>query len=96
MANKMRIPQDTIMAKNGYRIYNGRDKRDGRLMRLLKDGENDIMIAYDMTIDEHNINMRENECYHICEIFTTIRGNRFIYARDEESDEDYLIKVVEA
>ena len=45
------------------------------------------------TMQDHIEEMEGNECYHVCEVFTTIKGNQFIYTRDEEIDEDYLVKV---
>ena len=34
-----------------------------------------------------------NELAHKVEVFTTVKGNQFIYWRDEESDEDFITKV---
>lgn len=30
---------------------------------------------------------------HKVEVFTTVKGNQFIYWRDEKSDEDFITKV---
>ena len=34
-----------------------------------------------------------NEMAHKVEVFTTVKGNQFIYWRDEETDEDFITKV---
>ena len=34
-----------------------------------------------------------NEMVHKVEVFITVKGNQFIYWRDEESDEDFVTKV---
>ena len=37
----------------------------------------------------------DNECFEACEIFKTIKGNYFIYWRDNEIDFDYITKIEE-
>ncbi len=80
--------KNTIKAESAYIIRNRKNN-----IKLLFDGDTFIMIAHSIDLDEHKTQLRENEMYHVCEIFTTKKGNQFIYARDEESDEDFLIKI---
>lgn len=83
----------TIKAKVEYIVKKARDKRDGKEYRILFDGDEFVMTAYVMSRDDHFANIEYNECYHVCEVFTTRTGKQFIYARDEELDADYLVKV---
>lgn len=86
--------KDTIKAKVGYTVKNNyHDKRTGEKVWVLFDGDEMIMAAHIMSLEDHIENMKGNECYHICEEFHTVKGNKFIYSRDEEIDEDYLIKI---
>lgn len=90
--------RNTITAKVGYTVgytvkNNYHDIRTGQKVRVLFDGDVMIMGGHIKTMQDHIKEMEQNECYHVCEIFTTIKGNQFIYTRDEELDEDYLVKV---
>lgn len=51
------------------------------------------MIAEVMELNEFEQELSENECFRVCEVFTTLKGNKYIYCRDEEADIDYLVKV---
>ena len=89
----------TIKARHGYTVRSGYISESGtfdgteRLARKWRDGDETILIAYDKTYNDHMDELEQNECYNVCEIFKTIKGNTFIWARDEEINEDYLIKV---
>lgn len=90
--------RDTIKAKIGYSLWTARDpetneKVDG--YRILCDGDEAVMLAKLAKWDEYLYNKDENECFNLCEVFTTQKGNQFIYWRDEEIDQDYLTKVHE-
>jgi len=85
----------TLKAKDGYKVSLGHEKTTLRPMRLLRDGTNIVMCAYDMSYEDFLENMEDNEMFGYLEVFKTIKGNKFIYARDNEIDEDYLIKVGE-
>lgn len=86
--------RNTIKARVGYTVKNNyRDTRTGEKVRVLFDGDVVIMGAHIKTMQDHIEEMGQNECYHVCEVFTTVKGNQFIYTRDEELDEDYLVKV---
>lgn len=84
---------NTIKAKNEYKVLRATDKIEGNEFRILYDGDEFIMAAHPLTRKEHYYNIEDNECYHICEVFTTRTGKQFIYARDEEIDADYLINI---
>ena len=83
----------TIKAKVEYIVMNEHDKRDGKEYRVLFDGDEMIMVAEKLSKQDHIENLEGNECYHVCERFITRTGAKFIYARDEEDDVDYLIRV---
>lgn len=85
----------TIKAETGYRISYARHRETGERYAKLYDGDNLIMIAKVLTKAELQAETRDNEAFGICEVFTTVKGNKFVYARDEESDEDFLCKVEE-
>lgn len=85
--------KDTIRAENGYVVKHVRHKYTGEKWLLLCDGEKEVMIAEPMTPEGFEDNMEGNECFHIVEIFTTTRGNKFYYCRDEEINVDYLVKI---
>lgn len=87
---------DTIKAKIGYTVCKGTDRRTGEKMNGVFDGSEFLFAGKRISMKDFQDEMRENEMFHICEIFTTVKGNRFIYARDEEIDQDYIIKVEEA
>ena len=85
--------KNTIKAKHEYIVKHAAGKIEGSEFRLLYDGDEFVMAAYVMSREDHFANIEGNECYHVCEVFTTRTGKQFIYARDEELDEDYLIKL---
>lgn len=88
--------KNTIEAKQGYVIKGAKLKDSNIPVNIVKDGEQIIMIcdkaSFEKYIDEC-VN-GNNECAELCEIFTTVKGNQFIYWRDNELDIDYLTKVV--
>ena len=87
--------KDTIKAKSGYWIGNSKATREehGEDARVLLDGQDVVMVCHKRTIEEYDYNKRENECFEKCEVFTTQKGNQFIYWRDNELNEDYITKV---
>lgn len=82
--------EDTIKAHVGYKV---RKVKNDAYLRVLVDGEIIIMVARIMTFSELMDELEGNECFHVCEVFHTVLGNKFLYARDEEGDDDYLIKL---
>lgn len=86
--------KDTIKAKNGYKICNGHDICDNSKYKLLCDGDEILFGVKEIKTREwHEKEIEDNEMYHIVEVFTTIKGNQFIYSRDEETDEDFIVRV---
>lgn len=52
------------------------------------------MYNYREAVKEDYLEEKEgNECFNLCEVFTTQKGNQYIYWRDEEIDEDRITKV---
>lgn len=84
--------KDTIKAKNGYivkvrksdptqvRVYDGED--------FLFEGEKR---DYEDYVEE--LVNAGNEAARRCEVFTTTKGNQFVYWRDEEADWDLITKI---
>lgn len=85
--------KDTIKAKHEYKVLRAEDKISGQEWRLLYDGEEFVMAGYPLECKYHYLNLEENECYHVLEVFTTRTGKQFIYSRDEEIDADYLVNI---
>ena len=88
--NSWKIQKDTIKANKGYLVH--KVKTDSSL-RVLTDGKEIVMVARIMTYSEFMNELEENECFGVCEVFHTVKGNKFLYARDEEGDDNYLIKI---
>lgn len=81
----------TIHAKDVYRVYRLKGEPEPQYA-LLKDGKEPVMLAeirsyYDY---QDEVKFHGNECAHACECFVTAKGNKWIYWRDEETDEDFL------
>lgn len=83
----------TIEAKNGYRVFKGTNKITGEPIRVLKDGDEIIMIAQPLTVKEHNDMIEGNEMYVVFETFKTVHGGTYIYSHDMEIDVDYLVRL---
>lgn len=83
----------TITAKEEYIVKRAMHKVDATEWYILYDGDTMIMAAEKLSKEDHLDNLVENECYHVCERFITRTGSMFIYARDEEADVDYLIRL---
>ena len=84
--------QDTITAKTGYKVYHNKLNRreihvyDGK--ELLFDGEER---SWDDYIDE--CVKGNNEMALQMDVFTTDRGNQFVYWIDLETGEDFVSRV---
>ena len=96
--------ETTIKAKVGYRVRRAViQDPNSELLTLfkapcvLRDGEDLVMIAEMRSMGDYEseVERGENEAARFCECFTTVKGNKFIYWRDEEYDEDFLTRVVE-
>lgn len=83
----------TITAKIGYRVKQVKNLETGETKLGLYDGDHLIMVADRMSVEEFDDAQENNEAFNLCEVFTTVAGNIFVYWRDEEIDEDYLTKI---
>ena len=50
-------------------------------------------MAQKRSYEDYKDEERQNEMFRRYEVFTTVKGNQFIYWRDEEIDADYITKV---
>ena len=83
---------DTIQPKSAYGIFFL--PTEVRLdyesnARLLLDGQDTVMLCYKRDYSEMLEEMRDNECFELCEIFSTNK-RKYAYWRDNEIDEDYI------
>ena len=101
--------KNTIKAKNGYRINKFKDEFFGEeirtgitsfvkvdeFTRMVRDGNECVMVCTLTPYCEFKDNELNNECFELCEVFTSVSGNQFVYWRDNEFDIDYISKVPE-
>lgn len=85
--------KDTIQAKEAYRIVKVRNIITGEEGWRVDDGYIPLFVAQKRSYGDYHTEKRNNECFRQCEIFTTAKGNQFIYWRDEEIDADYITAV---
>lgn len=85
--------RNTIKAKYGYRVRKVVNIDTGDEGFGVYDGSNLLFVGTKRPYSEYKDDERNNEMFRFCEIFTTVKGNQFIYWRDEEIDEDYITKV---
>ena len=87
--------KDTIKSKDGYHVRKVRNIFTGTEGYRIDDGGNPLFVAQKRSYNEYQDEMCNNERFSQCEVFTTVKGNQFIYWRDEEIDADYITKVPE-
>ena len=84
--------RNTIKAKVGYEVRRLKSKPD--VIRVY-DGDNFLfqgtLRTYEDYVDEC-VNGNDETAVQY-EVFTTVKGNQFVYWRCEEYDEDYLTKI---
>ena len=85
--------KDTIKATYGYRVVKARNTDTGDEVYIICDGCYKLFIAHKRSYDDYKDEERNNEMFMFCEVFTTIKGNQFIYWRDDEIDADYITNV---
>ena len=87
--------RNTITSKNGgykcRKLY--RNEEHTEFLYMVLDGETPIMYAEPVSREFYLEEKEGNECFNFCEVFTTVKGNQFIYFRDEEIDVDYIVNV---
>lgn len=85
--------RDTIKAKDGYRVKKVKNIITGEGCYRIDDGCNPVFVAQKRSYEDYKDEERQNEMFRFCEVFTTVKGNRFIYWRDDELDADYITKL---
>jgi hypothetical protein len=86
---------DTIQPKVAYSVHFPKLKTatpDSDSERVLLDGGVFVMRCKRREYSDFIDDMRQNECFNLCEIFSTA-GAKWAYWRDEEADEDYITKI---
>ena len=88
--------KNTIQATTGYRIVSAKELKEkfGDGIRVLMDEDKPIMLCYVRSYQDYIDEKEQNECFCFCEVFTTQKGNQYIYWRDEEIDRDFITRVV--
>lgn len=84
--------RNTIKAKNGYIVK--QLKSDPKQVRVY-DGEVFLFEGERRSYEDYveEVVNEGNEMARKCEVFTTTKGNQFIYWRDEEADWDLITKI---
>lgn len=85
--------KDTIKARYGG--YHVRKSKSDESKRLIMDGTVPLVVATMRSMDDYidELENESNECAVSYAVFTTIKGNQFIYWGDLEAEEEYLTKV---
>lgn len=84
---------DTIKAKYGFRVVRTQNIDTGEEGYRIYDGPNPLFEAQKRSYNYYIVEERNNEMFRRCEVFTTVKGNKFIYWRDDESDSNYITKI---
>ena len=84
--------RNTIKAKNGYIVKHL--KSDPTQVRVY-DGEVFLFEGERRSYEDYveEVVNEGNEMARKCEVFTTTKGNQFVYWRDEEADWDLITKI---
>ena len=84
--------RNTIKAKVGYEVRYLKSKPD--TVRVY-DGEVFLFEGERRSYEDYveEVVNEGNEMARKCEVFTTTKGNQFIYWRDEEADWDLITKI---
>lgn len=85
----------TISARIGYRVRGVKNLETGETKFGVYDGDHLVMVADRMSVETFDDAQENNEAFNLCEVFKTVKGNTFVYWRDEEVDGDYLTKIGE-
>ena len=88
----MEDTEDTIKADDYYSVNRVITPRSSVI--ALFDGYRLLFVVNRiLSLKEHKNMIFDNEFYETCETFTTIKGNRFKYARDTETGENFLVRL---
>ena len=85
--------KDTIKAINGFRVVKVKNIITGDVGYRIDDGMKPLFVAQKRSYVDYKDEERQNEMFRFCEVFTTDKGNQFIYWRDDEIDADYITKI---
>lgn len=90
--------KDTIKAKIGYRVkylHHKETQEPTGFANVYDGGKEKIYRAKMRTFEDYEdeVLQENNECARLMEIFTTEKGNQFIYWVDFETGEDFLTKI---
>lgn len=77
----------------GFSVKRRTRKSTGETVTIVFDGDTPLFLAELVDWEFYLEEKEGNECFSFCEVFTTLKGNQFIYFRDEEIDVDYIVKV---
>lgn len=88
--------KDTIKADNGYKVKYLQNKKTKERTGFANvyDGEKYLFTAEIRSFADYKDEVLQgnNEMAVLYEVFTTTKGNQFLYWRDIETDEDFLAK----
>lgn len=87
--------KDTIKAKDAFRVINLQDWVSRMKICLILDGHKPLFMGQKRSYADYQYEKHNNECFHEYEIFTSAKGNQFIYWRDGEIGADYITRVPE-
>ncbi len=89
--------KDTIKAKCGYKVkyIQYKETKEQTGFANVYDGEKRLFTAEIRSYEDYKdeVLQENNECAGLMEIFTTEKGNQFIYWADFETNEDFLTKI---
>ena len=83
----------TIRAENGYTVKKILNLKTGEVKRILRDGDDIILIADIASFEQYKDDIENNEGFNFCECFETIKGTKYIHYCDTEDDIDYLVRL---
>ena len=85
--------RDTIKSRDGYHVRKVVNIVTGEECVRIDDGCRHLFVARKRSFADYKDEERGNEAFRRCEVFTTVKGNQFVYWRDEEIDEDYITRI---
>lgn len=83
--------RDTIKATQGG--YTVSESKSTPNRRYVKDGNTLLIVAELRTLKDYLDEREQNEMFIKFAVFTTIKGNQYIYWGDLETGEDFITKV---
>lgn len=85
--------RNTIKARVAYRVVKVRNIITGEEAYRIDDGITPLFVAHKRTYEDYLDEKINSEMFRFCEVFTTVKGNQYIYWRDDEIDADYITKI---